>query len=74
MYNLQLEEAVDQFQEDQVESQIRRDFKDASEEKRAEWADLIASATCVLTIASTWRMGLARNALLNAAAQLRKCT
>ena len=74
IYNLQLEEAVDQFQEDQVDSHTRRQFKDASEENRALWADHIADGTSVLTVASIWRMSSARNSLLNTAAQLRKCT
>src|SRR5277367_4253954 len=72
-YGDALKEAVDQFQKDQLDSRTRRHFKDASEEDRAVWAEYIAEATDVLTIASTWRMFLARNTFLNAAAQLRKC-
>ena len=49
IYNLQLEEAVDQFQEDQVDSHTRRQFEDASEENRVLWADHIADGTSVLT-------------------------
>jgi hypothetical protein len=74
VYNLQLEEAVLQFQRDQLDSETRRRFENASKEERATWADHIAKATGVLTASSVWRMGLARNSWLNAAAQLLKCT
>jgi hypothetical protein len=73
IYNLQLEEAVIEFQADQVDSHTRRVFKEASSQHQALWVDRIADATRVLTVASIWRMSIARNSLLNAAAQLRKC-
>lgn len=73
VYNLQLEEAIDQFQRDRLDLSTRKHFEDAPSEARQLWADHIANATGVLTVSSVWRMSLARNAFLNAAAQLRKC-
>ena len=74
IYNLQLEQAVDDFQSDQHASHFRRELKEHSDEYAAQWADHLKEIEGQeLTVASVWRMTLARHMFLNAVAQLRKC-
>lgn len=53
--------------------QVRRAYERASEGEKTLLHAELAEATRVMTVASSWRMSLARHEFLTAAAQLQKC-
>lgn len=54
-------------------SQLRRAYEKASDGEKALLQAQFAKSTRVMTVASSWRMSLARHEFLTAAAQLQKC-
>ena len=73
MYGEQLREEADRHVAAYQDAATRSHYAKASEADRQLLRDYAARATSIRTVASAWRMTLARYTFLHAAAQLLKC-
>jgi hypothetical protein len=74
LYHEQLREAVAAYAQARQDGAIRNTILGAPEERCHFFGDQLEKATSVMTIATVWRMSMARYTLLCVAAQLRRCT
>lgn len=74
LYHEQLREAVDAYAQARNDGAIRNHILSAPKQAQYLFKGQLDKATEVMTLATVWRMSMARYAFLSVAAQLRKCT